>query len=1198
MQGQITGNAATAYANAVTYVDSRPTVNTSQLSSNLANYQTTAGLAANVATLTANNSTNFDGLSLTTVQSQITGNAATAYANAVANAAALYQTTAGLSANVATLTANNSTNFGGVSLATVNSAITGNAATAYTNAVTYVDSRPFVNTSQLSSNLANYQTTAGLAANVATLTANNSTNFDGLSLTTVQGQITGNAATAYTNATAFSSNATNITSGTVAEARLPFRMDQNVRSTDSVNFGSVTISGNLVVNGSYTVVTGNSVVYTDNMLFLNQGISANIANIVANGTHIVFTANNNYQVGWDVLIAGVDPSSYNGLYLNITASNTTSFTVANTKTGAYVSGGTARGQTESNPDIGIAAGYNDGTYAHTGFFRDHSSGVWKVFSGYLPEPDSSIYIDQTNASFTIAPFQASELRVGNNSSYGVVNTTNFTGTSNNALNLGGIAAASYVNTAQLSANLALYQTSAGLSANVATLTANNSTNLGGIAAASYVNTSQLSANLALYQTSAGLAANVATLTANNSTNLGGIAAASYVNTSQLSSNLALYQTSAGLSANVATLTANNSTNFNSQPASFYTNATNITTGTLPDARLSSAVVNTSGNFTITGMQTFANGITFANTVTANGSNGTAGHVLTSSGSTGNVYWAPAASGFTNGQSISVNNFVITGAFTANGSNGSAGQILISNGAGSYWGPAPTGGGGTVTQVSTGSGLTGGPVTTTGTVSVLANTGIVANATGVYVNSAYIATLDANNATNFGGLSLATVQSQITGNAATAYTNAVAYVDSRPFVNTSQLSSNLTNYQTAAGLSANVATLTSNNSTNFGGLSLATVQGQITGNAATAYTNAVAYVDSRPFVNTSQLSSNLALYQTTAGLSANVATLTSNNSTHFDGQTLTTIQSQISGNASTAYTNAVNYVTSQSFVNTAQLSSNLALYQTSASLAANVLTLTSNNSTNFDGLSLATVQGQITGNAATAYTNAVAYVDSRPFVNTTQLSSNLANYQTTAGLVANVATLTSNNSTNFDGLSLATVQGQITGNATTAFTNATNFASNATNITTGTLPNARLSSAVVNTSGVFSYSGIQTYTANTNFQNFIDVRTYVEVESAPTISAGTLTLDLATSTIFDVALNSNITTLTINNISATALRVVNFVLVLTADGTARSVVWPVSFRWPGGITPTITSTNGKRDIFSFMSTDNGTSWNAFVSGQNL
>jgi hypothetical protein len=62
--------------------------------------------------------------------------AATAYANAVANSVALYQTTAGLSANVLTLTSNNSTNFGGVSLGTIQSQITGNAVTAYSNAVT------------------------------------------------------------------------------------------------------------------------------------------------------------------------------------------------------------------------------------------------------------------------------------------------------------------------------------------------------------------------------------------------------------------------------------------------------------------------------------------------------------------------------------------------------------------------------------------------------------------------------------------------------------------------------------------------------------------------------------------------------------------------------------------------------------------------------------------------------------------------------------------------------------------------------------------------------------------------------------------------------------------------------------------------------------------------------------------------------
>ena len=272
---------------------------------------------------------------------------------------------------------------------------------------------------------------------------------------------------------------------------------------------------------------------------------------------------------------------------------------------------------------------------------------------------------------------------------------------------------SYVNTAQLSSNLANYQTTAGLAANVATLTANSSTFLG-------------TANLSNIQTF--ITSNASAAYTNAVSYVDG---KSFVNTSQLSSNLANYQTTAGLAANVATLTSNNATNLGGVAAASY--------------------VNTSGAYTITGMQTYSNGITFSNTITANGSNGTAGQVLTSSGATGNVYWSTVsggAGGFTNGQSITVNNFTVTGAFTANSSNGFSGQVLTSNGTAVYWSTVT--GTGTVTSVATGDGMTGGPITSSGTVSVLANTGIVANGTGLYVNSAYIATLTANNATYLNG----------------------------------------------------------------------------------------------------------------------------------------------------------------------------------------------------------------------------------------------------------------------------------------------------------------------------------------------------------------------------------------------------------------------------------------------------------------
>lgn len=74
-----------------------------------------------------------------------------------------------------------------------------------------------------------------------------------------------------------------------------------------------------------------------------------------------------------------------------------------------------------------------------------------------------------------------------------------------------------------------------------------------------------------------------------------------------------------------------------------------------------------------------------------------------------------------------------GAVYANGSLGTAGQVLTTNSTGIYWSTVSSGGGGTVTSVGSGSGLTGGPITSSGTISVLANNGIVANTTGVFVN---------------------------------------------------------------------------------------------------------------------------------------------------------------------------------------------------------------------------------------------------------------------------------------------------------------------------------------------------------------------------------------------------------------------------------------------------------------------------------
>jgi hypothetical protein len=74
------------------------------------------------------------------------------------------------------------------------------------------------------------------------------------------------------------------------------------------------------------------------------------------------------------------------------------------------------GSTVTNPDLGFAGNYNDGTYRHAGFFRDATDGYWKVFKNYTLEPDASPYIDTGHASFALADIQAANFRgalVGN-----------------------------------------------------------------------------------------------------------------------------------------------------------------------------------------------------------------------------------------------------------------------------------------------------------------------------------------------------------------------------------------------------------------------------------------------------------------------------------------------------------------------------------------------------------------------------------------------------------------------------------------------------------------------------------------------------------------------------------------------------------------------------------------------------------------
>ena len=264
---------------------------------------------------------------------------------------------------------------------------------------------------------------------------------------------------------------------------------------------------------------------------------------------------------------------------------------------------------------------------------------------------------------------------------------------------------------------------------------------------------------------------------------------------------------------IGTLSANNATYLNGQPASYYTNASNITTGTLPYAQIPANIVNTTGSFTLSGVTTFNANI-----------------VLGSSG------------------------------LSANGGFGTAGQVLHSNGTATYWSTDDQG----VTSVATGNGMTGGTITSTGTVSVLANNGIVANSTGVFaaaangisVTAAGINVLAGNNQLVSNATGVWIDQTKIDHNSLTNY-------DANRHIDHTAVSITAGNGLTGGGTIAATRTLTAVGangiSVTASGINVLAGNSGVISNASGVFVNAATFS-----IATSQLSGDVALGTQTSG----------------------------------------------------------------------------------------------------------------------------------------------------------------------------------------------------------------------------------------------------------------------------------------------------------------------------------------------
>lgn len=99
------------------------------------------------------------------------------------------------------------------------------------------------------------------------------------------------------------------------------------------------------------------------------------------------------------------------------------------------------------------------------------------------------------------------------------------------------------------------------------------------------------------------------------------------------------------------------------------------------------------------------------------------------------------------------------------------------------------------------------------------------------------------------------------------------------------------------------------------------------------------------------------------------------------------------------------------------------------------------------------------------------------------------------------------------------------------------------------------------------------------------------------SGAAYTIDLHNGNVFEITLTANCT-FTFSNPPASG-KSGKFTLIRKQDGTgSRTVTWPASAKWAGGVAPTLTSAASSVDIITFRTTDGGTKWYGMVEGLDM
>jgi hypothetical protein len=100
-------------------------------------------------------------------------------------------------------------------------------------------------------------------------------------------------------------------------------------------------------------------------------------------------------------------------------------------------------------------------------------------------------------------------------------------------------------------------------------------------------------------------------------------------------------------------------------------------------------------------------------------------------------------------------------------------------------------------------------------------------------------------------------------------------------------------------------------------------------------------------------------------------------------------------------------------------------------------------------------------------------------------------------------------------------------------------------------------------------------------------------SALSISSGVVNINCALGDYFTLALTANVTSITFSNLPGSG-KGASLMLRITQDTTPRTVAWPASFRWAGGVAGAVSTGSGAIDLLAITTLNNGTTWHATLA----